>query len=139
MNQIRLDWDDITWSECRERLSLIKAMQLVQSIEIRFSPRSGFHILVSSYHHLHHTRIWYLRRLWRDDGNRLVNDILYYPAYFRDVLFQKKGDDHEEWIATYTRLHYNSDEWKKHENLKNLEIPQLKEVLLKLKEMKRYG
>ncbi len=103
-SKVRLDWDNITWDDCRQRISQIKQEQLVQSIELRFSPRSGFHIIVCSYHNIHITRIWYLRRLWGDDGNRLCMDILHYPAYYRDVLFQRKGDDHEEWICTYTRF-----------------------------------
>ena len=117
-SQIRLDWDDITWSECRERLSQIKEVHLVKQIELRFSPKSGFHIIVSSYFNLPITRVWHLRRLWHDDGNRLVMDILHYPAYYRDVLFQRKGDWAEEPLITYTRLHYNSDIWKKEINPK---------------------
>ena len=142
MNQIRLDWDNITWDDCRERISQIKTEQLVQSIELRFSPRSGFHIIVSSYFHLPITRIWYLRRLWGDDGNRLVMDILHYPAYYRDVLFQRKGDFHEEWIATYSRLFFNEDIWKEEKNPKSLkrslgELPTLREALLKQRKMRR--
>lgn len=109
---IRLDWDNITWSDCRDRIEQIKQAQLVKQIELRFSPKSGFHILVSSYFYLPVTRIWYLRRLWGDDGNKLVLDILYYPAHYRDVLFQRKGDWYEQPLTTYTRLHYNSNIWK---------------------------
>ena len=115
MNQIRLDWDDITWDDCRERISQIKEEQLVQSIELRFSPRSGFHTIVSLYVHLPITRIWYLRRLWGDDGNRLCMDVLHHPSYYRDVLFRKKGEWIEQPLFIYTRIGH-SNEWRKHIN-----------------------
>lgn len=115
MNQIRLDWDDITWDDCRARLLVIKEELLVQCIELRFSPRSGFHVMVSLYTDLPITRIWYLRRLWGDDGNRLVQDVLNYPRHYRDVLFKKKGEWHEQPLFIYTR-NKHSNEW----NRKNL-------------------
>ena len=120
MNQIRLDWDDITWSECRNRIESLKQESIVQSIELLFSAKSGFHIYVNSYFHLPIQRIWYLRRLWKDDGNRLVMDVLHFPAYYRDVMFRKKGDWTEEPLTTYKRLHYNSDIWKKEDFQQNL-------------------
>ena len=111
MNQIRLDWDDITLEECRNRVEQIKLNLLVQLIEQRLSPRSGYHIIVSLYNHLPITRIWYLRRLWGDDGNRLVQDVLNYPRHYRDVLFRKKGDWHEQPLFIYTRIDH-SNEWR---------------------------
>ena len=125
-SKVRLDWDDITWEQCRSRIEQIKSDSLVQQVELRLSPRSGFHIIVSSYFNLPITRIWYLRRLWWDDGNRLVLDILFYPKYFRDVLFRKKGDWNEEPLTTYTRLHYNSDIWNKEDVHQKKDLPKLK-------------
>ena len=119
MNLIRLDWDDITYAECKERISQIKEDSQVRQIRLLFSPRSGFHILVFSYFHMPIQAIWTLRRKWRDDGNRLVQDILNYPAYHRDVLFQRKGAEFEEWIVTYTRVYYNSLLWKIKSNPRN--------------------
>ncbi len=113
MTVIRLDWDDISFSECKRRISLIMKYSIVKSLELRLSATSGFHIIVSCYNN--NFNPFYLRRIWKDDGRRLVGDMLDAGAPYRDVMFQYKVIGgftwYEEPICTYTRLG-NSDRWK---------------------------
>lgn len=117
MTIIRLDWDDISFNECKRRISKIMKSSLVLALELRLSATSGFHIILSiktpegfftsSYIHR-------LRRMWKDDGNRLVKDVLDSGCH-RDVMFRYKviaGTTwYEEPICTYTRIR-NTDQWR---------------------------
>ena len=109
----RLDWDDISFNECKRRISTIMKSSLVQALELRLSATSGFHIIVSC-ENLSKEGIYRLRRIWKDDGRRLVADILD-RGFHRDVLFRYKviaGTTwYEEPIAIYTRIG-NSERWK---------------------------
>ena len=109
----RLDWDDITFSECKRRITLLKAYPIVREIELRASAMSGFHIILSC-DNVNPKRVLYLRRIWKDDGNRLVKDVLD-SGYHRDVMFRYKVIAgftwYEEPICTYTRINH-SNQWK---------------------------
>ena len=111
--QIRLDWDDISFNECKRRISMIMKSSLVQALELRLSAKSGFHIIVSC-ELLSKEGIYRLRRIWKDDGRRLVADILD-RGFHRDVLFRYKVVAGTTWfeepICTYTRIR-QSDTWK---------------------------
>ena len=114
---IRLDWDDISFNECKRRISTIMKSSLVQALELRSSVTSGFHIIVSiktPEGFLTSSYIHRLRRIWKDDGNRLVKDILDSGCH-RDVMFRYKVIAGTTWseepICTYTRIR-QSDTWK---------------------------
>ena len=114
MTIIRLDWDDISFNECKRRISVIMKSSLVRELELRLSATSGFHIIVSLTHQLCHDGYFYYRRIWKDDGNRLVKDLLDSGCH-RDVMFRYKVIAGTTWfeepICTYTRIR-QSDTWK---------------------------
>lgn len=116
-SNIRLDWDDITFSECKRRIAILKQDPLVRTLELRLSPQSGFHIILSLFLTLSRYEEFLLRRSWKDDGNRLVKDVMN-QTYFRDVLFHYKvmaGTTwYEEPLVTYTRLGH-TDIWRTRE------------------------
>ena len=107
----RLDWDDISFNECKRRISTIMKSSLVQALELRLSATSGFHIIVSC--NIHPDRVYYYRRIWKDDGNRLVKDVLDSGCH-RDVMFRYKVINGTTWfeepIASYTRIK-QTDTW----------------------------
>ena len=88
--QVRLDWDKISYHVAVRRIIKIKKNKSVKSIELRESPSgNGYHVLIDMGYSLNPTFIWRLRRAWKDDGNRLVKDV-FQKRPFRDVLFQSK-------------------------------------------------
>lgn len=112
--EFNLDWDHISWNECKKRISQIKENNLIKSIEVRLSPISGFHIYLKLYHNLHIEHIWRLRRAWKDDGNRLVRDVFSTLSH-RNVMFRYKKIGGQTWyevpIYIYTRIEYKKAEW----------------------------
>ena len=90
---IRLDWDKISYSVALERIEKIKKNIAVKSIELRESPSgNGYHVYIHTWWFIHYSLVWRLRRAWKDDGNRLVKDVMNKKAKFRDVMFQSKRD-----------------------------------------------
>ena len=90
---IRLDWDKISYSVAIKRLEHIKKNTHIRKIELRESPSgNGYHVYLTPFSFLHYSIVWRLRRLWKDDGNRLVKDVMNKKAKFRDVMFESKRD-----------------------------------------------
>ncbi len=88
--QVRLDWDKISYHVAVRRIIKIKKNKAVAAIELLESPSgNGYHVLIDMGFSLDPTFIWRLRRAWKDDGNRLVKDV-FNKRPFRDVLFQSK-------------------------------------------------
>ena len=85
-----LDWDDITTRELEGRLREIARHPMVKSVSFRSSANSGYHIQVRTYEEVEILR---LRRRFRDDGRRIVNDILNRPPHIHDILWDSKRID----------------------------------------------
>ena len=115
MSEITLDWDDITLEAALKRVSQIRLNPLVESISLSLSPCSGFHVFVSSYFDLNPIKVFKLRNDWKDDGNRLVKDILSAGRPYRDVMFNFKERGGVRWYETplflYTRKSQDSIKW----------------------------
>ena len=94
---IRLDWDSITLGECRRRVQLILSYSQVAEVKVCLSPTDGFHIYVSTLYELNPMAVIRLRNEWKDDGNRLVKDLLELGASHRDVLFKYKYKNGLKW------------------------------------------
>ena len=137
IKMIRLDWDNITLIEAKRRIELIKQYSLVQEIELRLSATKGFHVYIISYAILSAGHILRLRRMWLDDGNRLVKDVMNIDASYRDVMFRFKEINGVRWyehpLIKYIRYDEDSDIWiEKNPNQKKvvLQISQAKSSLI---------
>ena len=85
---IKLDYDNISFSILNERLNFIKNNPIVKSIKIFQSPSlDGFHIYITTTKELTWNEKIYYRKLFKDDGQRIVFDLLKFEQC-KDVLFQ---------------------------------------------------
>ena len=125
---IRLDWDDITLEEARKRVQQILKDLLVLELKLCLSPTSGFHVYVETLYELPTSAVIRLRNEWKDDGTRLVKDILSWGTPYRDVMFNYKVKGgikwYEEPLEIYT-INHSTLQWQiqklKPESRKSLE------------------
>ena len=88
IDMIKLDYDNISFSILNERLNFIKNNPIVKSIKIFQSPSlDGFHIYITTTKELTWNEKIYYRKLFKDDGQRIIYDLLKYEQC-KDVLFQ---------------------------------------------------
>ena len=89
---IQLDWDGIAFSLAKQRLNKIKKMKPVKGYQIFESPRGdGYHVYISLKKPVSEKDSYKLRQFWKDDGNRIIMDVLYRPRHVpHDILFNKK-------------------------------------------------
>ena len=76
IDYVSLDWDNITRSEVREKCAKIYRLGIVKTISVRLSATKGYHVKVYLTTVVSELQALRLRRLWNDDGNRVVLDIL---------------------------------------------------------------
>jgi len=111
---ITLDWDNINYEEAAKRTCEILASGIPKSLEIRVSPNlDGFHIYIET-EAISEILSYNLRRVWRDDGRRILGDYLAPKAIYRNVMFVYKssplGTLGEIPIVKYERMTTNN--WK---------------------------
>ena len=89
---IQLDWDSIAYSLAKEQLSVIMDHPNVDGWELYESPGGdGYHAYVYLLIDVLEEESYRLRQMWKDDGKRIVMDVLFRPDDVpHDVLFQKK-------------------------------------------------
>lgn len=84
---IKIDYDNIAYSELNKRLEFIKNNPITKSIKIFQSPSlDGFHLYVTPTKELTWNEKIYYRNLFKDDGQRIVLDLLK-DEQLKDVLF----------------------------------------------------
>jgi len=84
-----LDWDNISIDEAHSRLNFIfENYSNIKKIVLYMSPTKGFHCRVWCYGT---TNIAMMRNELKDDGRRLVNDILNRPDNIHDILWTRKA------------------------------------------------
>lgn len=92
---ITLDWDDISINEAKRRIDWIRKEYIsIQKLVLSQSPLSGFHVRISFYNAV---LIAKMRRNLKDDGNRLVNDLLNRPNHIHDILWVRKNYQGWAW------------------------------------------
>ena len=90
-----LDWDDITIGELRRRLAFMeKTLSSLRRYTVSLSPMSGYHIRVECHGPV---CVATMRDVYKDDGRRLVNDILNRPDYIHDILWSRKTNHGVSW------------------------------------------
>lgn len=83
-----LDWDNISIDEAKRRCDFIlKNYTNVQELVLSLSPTKGFHVRCYCYGL---TCVAKMRNELKDDGRRLVHDILNRPDNIHDVLWSRK-------------------------------------------------
>ena len=91
---IKLDYDSIAFDTLMKRIDFIKKNPITKSIKIFQSPSlDGFHIYIIPTKELTWNEKIYYRKLFKDDGQRIVLDLLK-DEQLKDVIFQlriKKG------------------------------------------------
>jgi len=92
---ITLDWDNISIHEANRRIQYIYDNYTdIQKLVCCFSPLKGFHVRITfKYPHL----VVKIRKELKDDGNRLINDILNRPDYIHDILWNRKSYANQVW------------------------------------------
>ena len=87
---IKLDYDNISFSTLNKRVDFIKNNPITKSIKIFQSPScDGFHIYIKPTKELTWNEKIYYRKLFKDDGQRIVLDLLK-KEQEKDVLFQMR-------------------------------------------------
>tara|TARA_R110002051_G_scaffold314562_1_gene391767 strand:- start:224 stop:541 length:318 start_codon:yes stop_codon:yes gene_type:complete len=87
---IKLDYDNISFSTLNKRIEFIKNNPITKSIKIFQSPScDGFHIYIKPTKELTWNEKIYYRKLFKDDGQRIVLDLLK-KEQEKDVLFQMR-------------------------------------------------
>ncbi len=101
---LTLDWDNISIDEAFKRcLYILKNHCNVRKLMLSLSPHKGFHVRVFLFGY---ACILPLRRIWKDDGRRLVNDILNRPDHIHDILWTRKTDSRGVWEEKHLKTWY---------------------------------
>ena len=94
---ITLDWDNISLAEAQKRCQwILDNYSDISKLMLSLSPTKGFHVrLHFDYPHL----IARVRRSLKDDGNRLLHDLLNRPDYVHDILWNRKVINGVYWYS----------------------------------------
>jgi len=88
---ITLDYDNIVWKECKERIDCILTYEAVESIKVFSSPLlDGYHLYVLMEDYLSWKQIIQLRQDWKDDGKRIEIDLLKDRPEIMMIMFRSK-------------------------------------------------
>lgn len=87
---ITIDYDYIAYTELMRRVEFIKKDSICKSIEIYQSPScNGYHLYVSTTRKLNFSERVQYRKMFKDDGQRIVFDLLK-DEQCKEVLFSQR-------------------------------------------------
>ena len=88
---ITLDYDNITWKECKKRFDYVLTFDFVKSIKVYNSPlMDGYHLYVMLEDYISWKTIIELRQWWKDDGRRIEIDLLKDRPEIMMIMFRSK-------------------------------------------------
>ena len=88
---ITLDYDNITWKECKKRFDYVLTFDFVKSIKVYNSPlMDGYHLYVMLYDWYKWKTIILMRQVWKDDGRRIEIDLLKDRPEIMMIMFRSK-------------------------------------------------
>ena len=89
---ITLDYDDIAWKECFERIYFImNDRKDIVKIQVFNSPlHDGYHLYVYMTDYLQWNEIMRLRQRWKDDGKRIEIDLMKTLPETKMIMFRSK-------------------------------------------------
>lgn len=114
---ITLDWDNITPYQARLWCAVIYRRFSVVSVALFQSPTKGFHCIVTFAFDVNVLRA---RRMFKDDGNRIINDIFNRPPHIHDVLWTSKTKYNVRWYAIHL---FTWDKTKSHARRRDRKQP----------------
>lgn len=90
-----LDWDNISIDEAYRRVDYIKKnLKSLRMLKLSLSGTKGFHVRVYCNGLIH---VANMRKIFKDDGRRLVNDIFNRSDGIHDILWSRKTVDSITW------------------------------------------
>ena len=99
---IKLDWDNIAYYSCMNRIKEIKKHKVVKSIQIFQSPKGdGYHIYIKENYPLTFEEKIHFRRIWKDDPKRIIIDLMKVGKEPTDVLFKYKFQKGIKYSETF--------------------------------------
>ena len=97
---IGLDWDNIAYSIAKERVDFILKYDFIDYIDLFESPNGeGYHARIYTKYPIPYEQRLRYRQQWKDDGRRIVTDLLKADSSPKEVLFNCKiynGQEHKE-------------------------------------------
>ena len=88
---ITLDYDNITWKECKKRFDYVLTFDFVKSIKVYNSPlMDGYHLYVMLEDYISWKTIIGLRQKWKDDGKRIEIDLMKDRPEIMMIMFRSK-------------------------------------------------
>jgi len=89
---ITLDYDDIAWKECFERIYFImNDRKDIVKIQVFNSPlHDGYHLYVYMTDYIQWNEIIRLRQRWKDDGKRIEIDLMKTLPETKMIMFRSK-------------------------------------------------
>ena len=89
---ITLDYDNIAWNECFERIYFImNDRKDIESIKVYSSPlHDGYHLYVYMTDYIQWNEIMRLRQRWKDDGKRIEIDLMKTLPETKMIMFRSK-------------------------------------------------
>ena len=89
---ITLDYDDIAWKECFERIYFImNDRKDIVKLQVFNSPlHDGYHLYVYMIDYIQWNEIMLLRRRWKDDGRRMTIDLMKTIPETKMIMFRSK-------------------------------------------------
>lgn len=91
-NNVTLDWDNISIDTAKKQAELIFTLdENVKTLVLYQSARKGFHCDIYTFRAVHNAGF---RRKWKDDGLRIIHDLLQDNDVWNDLLFTCKIDKH---------------------------------------------
>jgi len=87
---ITIDYDNIAYTELMSRIEFIKNNLITKSIKIYQSPScDGYHLYIETTRRLNFSQRVQYRKLFKDDGQRIVFDLLK-DEQCKEVLFSQR-------------------------------------------------
>ena len=87
---LKIDYDYIAYTELMRRVEFIKNNLITKSIQIYQSPScNGYHLYIETTKKLNFSQKVQYRKLFKDDGQRIVLDLLK-DEQLKDVLFSQR-------------------------------------------------
>ena len=89
---ITLDYDDIAWKECFERIYFImNDRKDIERLQVFNSPlHDGYHLYVYMTDYIQWNEIMRLRQRWKDDGKRIEIDLMKTLPETKMIMFRSK-------------------------------------------------
>lgn len=110
-----LDWDNISIEEAYRRCQyILDNYANVRELLLSLSPTKGFHVRVHLYGASYVAR---MRNEMKDDGNRLIHDILNRPDNIHDVLWSRKTIQGIPWEERHLKLYRRNENDNRCSNL----------------------